>query len=86
MQRPKTQKGAQRLTGRTAALTRFISRAGDRSLLFFKAINKRKEFEWTKDFEQSFQELKVYLNPHSCWQGRWRWILYSCIWQSQSMA
>ncbi|GAA0154768.1 hypothetical protein LIER_12656 [Lithospermum erythrorhizon] len=28
---------------------RFISRAGDRSLPFFKAIKKAKEFEWTSD-------------------------------------
>ncbi|GAA0163036.1 hypothetical protein LIER_19007 [Lithospermum erythrorhizon] len=40
MQSPKTQNQAQRLIGRIAALTRFISRAGDRSLPFFKAINK----------------------------------------------
>ncbi|GAA0145637.1 hypothetical protein LIER_05789 [Lithospermum erythrorhizon] len=58
---PKTEKEAQWLTSGIAALTRFISRAGDRSLLFFKAIKKVKYFEWTPDCEHSFQELKNYL-------------------------
>ncbi|GAA0142388.1 hypothetical protein LIER_03296 [Lithospermum erythrorhizon] len=40
MQIPRTQKEVQRLTGRIAALIRFISRAGDRMLPFFKAIKK----------------------------------------------
>ncbi|GAA0173073.1 hypothetical protein LIER_26766 [Lithospermum erythrorhizon] len=40
MESPKTQKEAQRLTGRIAALTRFISQAKDRSLPFFKATKK----------------------------------------------
>ncbi|GAA0169505.1 hypothetical protein LIER_23974 [Lithospermum erythrorhizon] len=58
---PKTEKEAQCLTGKIAALTRFISGAGDRSRPFFKAIKKLKEFDWTPDCEQSFQELKKYL-------------------------
>ncbi|GAA0165858.1 hypothetical protein LIER_40074 [Lithospermum erythrorhizon] len=41
----KTHKEAQRLIGRIAALTRFMSRARDRSLPFYKAIKKGKEFE-----------------------------------------
>ncbi|GAA0139561.1 hypothetical protein LIER_35105 [Lithospermum erythrorhizon] len=61
MQNPKTQKEAQRLTRIIVALTRFISRPRDWSLPFFKAIKTRKEFEWTPDCEQSFQELKSYL-------------------------
>ncbi|GAA0144510.1 hypothetical protein LIER_35950 [Lithospermum erythrorhizon] len=55
--RPRTQKEAQRLTGRIIALTRFISNAGDRSLPFFKDIKKGKKFEWTPECEKSFQEL-----------------------------
>ncbi|GAA0177827.1 hypothetical protein LIER_29756 [Lithospermum erythrorhizon] len=45
MQSPKTQKEAQRLTGRIAALTRFISRAGDPSLPFFKSIKRATKIE-----------------------------------------
>ncbi|GAA0153148.1 hypothetical protein LIER_11460 [Lithospermum erythrorhizon] len=39
----------------------FISRAGYQSLPFFKAIKKGKDFQWTEDCPQSFQELKSYL-------------------------
>ncbi|GAA0158633.1 hypothetical protein LIER_15602 [Lithospermum erythrorhizon] len=53
MQSPRTQKEAQRLTGRITALTWFISCAGDRSLLFSKATKKGKEFEWTPEFSES---------------------------------
>ncbi|GAA0150447.1 hypothetical protein LIER_09389 [Lithospermum erythrorhizon] len=35
--------------GRIAALNRFISRAGDRSLPFFKAVKKGRELEWTPE-------------------------------------
>ncbi|GAA0170915.1 hypothetical protein LIER_25073 [Lithospermum erythrorhizon] len=61
MQSPRTQKEAQRLKGRIAALTRFISRVGDRSLPSFMAIEKGRDFEWTPECKKSFQELKAYL-------------------------
>ncbi|KAL5579076.1 hypothetical protein UlMin_011518 [Ulmus minor] len=51
----------QRLTGCIASLNRFIARAIDRSLPFFKALKKGADFVWTNECEQSFQELKVYL-------------------------
>ena len=54
-------KEVQRLTGRIAALNRFISRATDRCKPFFQALRKGKDFIWTADCEQSFQELKSYL-------------------------
>ncbi|GAA0156714.1 hypothetical protein LIER_14140 [Lithospermum erythrorhizon] len=70
VQSTRTLKEAQRLTRQIEALTRFISRASDRSFPFFKVINKGKEFERTEDCEQSFHELKAYLQSQSCWQGR----------------
>ena len=54
-------KDVQRLTGCIASLNRFIARATDRSLPFFKALKKGADFVWTDDCEQSFQELKIYL-------------------------
>ncbi|GAA0162399.1 hypothetical protein LIER_18502 [Lithospermum erythrorhizon] len=51
MQSPQTQKDVQSLTGRITTLTRLISRAGDRSLPFFKAIKKGRGFEWTPECE-----------------------------------
>ena len=44
-----------------AALNRFISRSADRCRPFFLLINKWKNFEWTKDCVEAFQQLKDYL-------------------------
>ncbi|KAL5571186.1 hypothetical protein UlMin_020783 [Ulmus minor] len=61
MEPPRKIKQVQRLTGRITALNRFISRATDRCKPFFQALRKGKDFIWTADCEQSFQELKSYL-------------------------
>uniref|UniRef100_A0A2N9ICH8 Uncharacterized protein n=1 Tax=Fagus sylvatica TaxID=28930 RepID=A0A2N9ICH8_FAGSY len=52
-------KEVQSLTGRVAALNRFVSRATDKCLPFFKTL--RKAFVWTDECQQSFEELKRYL-------------------------
>ncbi|XP_059446359.1 uncharacterized protein LOC132177899 [Corylus avellana] len=49
----------QQLTGRIAALNRFISRSTDKCLPFFKVL--RKAFEWTDECEEAFGQLKEYL-------------------------
>ena len=59
MQPPKTTKEVQRLTGRVAALNRFMSRSTDKCLPFFKTL--KKAFEWTDECQQAFKELKRYL-------------------------
>ncbi|KAL0400095.1 UNVERIFIED_CONTAM: Retrovirus-related Pol polyprotein from transposon [Sesamum radiatum] len=51
----------QRLTGRTTALSRFISKSAEKGLLFFKILRKVKNFEWTKECQQAFKDLKTYL-------------------------
>jgi hypothetical protein len=62
MQSPQTTKQLQQLTGRIAALNRFISRSTDKCLPFFKIL--RKEFEWSTECEEAFRKLKEYLiNP-----------------------
>ncbi|KAL0415849.1 UNVERIFIED_CONTAM: hypothetical protein Slati_3416800 [Sesamum latifolium] len=58
---PKMLKEVQKLTGKVASLSRFISRSADRSLLFFKSLGKVKEFKWTEECEQALQSLKRYL-------------------------
>ncbi|KAL0446167.1 UNVERIFIED_CONTAM: Retrovirus-related Pol polyprotein from transposon opus [Sesamum latifolium] len=58
---PRTLKEVQKLTGKIASLSRFISRSADRSLLFFKSLGKAKEFKWTEECEQALQSLKRYL-------------------------
>ncbi|MDV3176183.1 MAG: reverse transcriptase domain-containing protein [Sweet potato little leaf phytoplasma] len=62
MGEPTCLKQVQQLAGRIAALNRFISRAAERSLPFFKALrNASQKFEWTKEASKAFQELKEYL-------------------------
>ena len=59
---PKTVKEVQKLTGRIATLNRFVSRATDKCLPFFKTL--KQAFAWTDKCEAAFQELKRYLsNP-----------------------
>ena len=59
---PRTVKEVQKLTGRIVALNRFISRATDKCLPFFKTL--KQAFAWTDECEAAFQDLKHYLsNP-----------------------
>ena len=60
MKSPRTIKEVQKLTGRIAALNRFVSRATDKCLLFFKTL--KQAFAWTNECEAAFQELKRYLS------------------------
>ena len=62
MTSPKTMKEVQKLIGWIAALKRFVSRATDKCLPFFKTL--KQAFAWTDECEIAFQELKRYLsNP-----------------------
>ncbi|KAL5551045.1 hypothetical protein UlMin_001221 [Ulmus minor] len=61
MKSPVKIRDVQSLTGWIVALNRFIARATDRSLPFFKALKRGVDFVWTDKCERSFQELKEYL-------------------------
>ena len=62
MSSPKTIKEVQSLTGRVAALNRFIFKVTEKCLPFFKTL--KQAFFWTNECEAAFQELKCYLsNP-----------------------
>ncbi|XP_063938093.1 uncharacterized protein LOC135147954 [Daucus carota subsp. sativus] len=61
MEPPKSIRDVQKLTGRIAALGRFVSKSGDKCLPFFKALKKVKNFEWTKESQVAFEELKKYM-------------------------
>ena len=52
MASPRTVKEVQKLTGRIAALNRFISRATDKCLPFFKTL--KQAFTWTDECEVAF--------------------------------
>ena len=56
---PRNIKEVQSLTGRVAALNRFVSKATDKCLPFFKVL--KKTFEWTDECQKAFQDLKTYL-------------------------
>ncbi|XP_057730619.1 uncharacterized protein LOC130945949 [Arachis stenosperma] len=61
MRSPTTIKEVQRLTGRLAALSRFLPAAATRSYHFFKKIKKSEKFTWTTDCERAFSEFKQIL-------------------------
>ena len=49
------------LTGRVAALNKFISKAMDKCLPFFDSLKGNKRFLWDNKCEQTFTSLKEYL-------------------------
>ena len=56
---PKTVKEVQSLTGKVVALNRFVSRATDNCLLFYKVL--KKALQWTNKCEETLTKLKEYL-------------------------
>ena len=60
MPSPSGIKEVQRLTGRIAALSRFVSRASDKFQPFFQVL--KKAFQWDTKCEEAFSALKTYLS------------------------
>lgn len=62
MSSPKTVKEVQKLTRRIVALNRFVSKATNKYLPFFKTL--KQAFAWMNECEATFEKLKCYLsNP-----------------------
>jgi hypothetical protein len=61
MKPPKCVKDIEKLTGCMVALSRFISRLGEKGLPFFKLLKAKEKFEWSKEATTSFVELKQFL-------------------------
>ncbi|XP_075507621.1 uncharacterized protein LOC142544461 [Primulina tabacum] len=61
MSSPRSVKEVQKLTGRIASLSRFISRSAHRSYPFFQVLRKAQQFGWDDKCEQAFQDLKIHL-------------------------
>ena len=57
---PRIVKAVQSLNGKVAALNRFVSKATDKCLSFFRVL--RKSFEWTDECQKTFEDLKKYLS------------------------
>ena len=49
------------LTGRVAALNRFISRSSDKCKPFFSLVKKATDFLWIEECEVALADLKKYL-------------------------
>ncbi|XP_057452245.1 uncharacterized protein LOC130744069 [Lotus japonicus] len=62
MQSPTSVKDVQKLTGRIAALSRFLPCSGSKAAPFFHCLRKNKVFQWTEECEQAFQNLKEHLS------------------------
>ena len=62
MKRPVRVHDVQKLTGCLAALSRFISRLGEKALPLYRLINKSDKFKWTPEAEAAFVELKALLS------------------------
>ncbi|KAM1489374.1 hypothetical protein ACFXTO_032646 [Malus domestica] len=63
MKEPVTSNDIQSLTGKVAALTRFISKATDRCANFFKALKRSKKYiTWTDECVEVFKNLKDYMS------------------------
>lgn len=53
--------GVQRVTGCLAALSRFISRLGERSMPLYKLLKKSERFIWTAEAQAALDQLKTLL-------------------------
>jgi hypothetical protein len=61
MEPPQSQKKVQRLTRCMAALSRFISRLGERGMSFYKLLKKVDKFQWTTEAQEALEALKKFL-------------------------
>jgi ribonuclease HI len=59
---PQSTKDVQRLTGKLAALNRFISKSVERSLPFLKTLHGAKDFAWGPEQAAAFASLKQHLS------------------------
>jgi hypothetical protein len=61
MKAPLSQKKVQRLTRCMVALSRFISRLGEKGMPFYKILMKVDKFQWTTEAQEALEALKKYL-------------------------
>jgi hypothetical protein len=67
MHPPSKLRDVQCVTGCMAALSRFISRLGERALPLFKLLKRSGPFVWTEEVEQALNQLKAYLTSPPSW-------------------
>ena len=59
--RPTCLKDVQRLAGLAAAVSRFISRLGEKAMPLYRLLKKSDNFEWTEEADAALQQPKVAL-------------------------
>src|SRR5438105_7005093 len=57
MNSPTALKDVQKIMGYKAALSRFVSRLGERAIPFYKLLKKQDKFQWTSEAQQAFDKL-----------------------------
>src|SRR3954462_14323384 len=60
--RPTCLKDIQRLTGCVAAVSRFVSRLGEKALPLYKLLKKADKFTWMDEVDAAFKQLKEILS------------------------
>jgi len=61
MRIPTSIKEVQQLTGRMAALSRFVFAGGDKGHPYFQCLRRNSRFAWTEECKAAFLKLKEYL-------------------------
>ena len=61
MNLPSKLRDIQKLMGCMAALSRFVSRLGERAMPFYKLLKKQDKFQWTPEAQQALDKLKEFL-------------------------
>jgi hypothetical protein len=56
-----SQKKVQRLTGCMTALSKFISKLGEKGMPFYKLLKKVDKFQWTTEAQEALEALKKFL-------------------------
>jgi len=60
MRSPTSMKEVQQLTGRMAALSRFVSAGGEKGHPYFQCLKRNSRFAWKNDYKAAFLKLKEY--------------------------
>jgi hypothetical protein len=63
MQPLKTIRHVQQLTGHLAALSRFISKFGEKALPFYRLLRETDKFTWTEEAQAAFDDLSLKNSP-----------------------
>ena len=58
MSEPSKLRDVQQLSGRVEALSRFMSKLGEKMLPFYQLMKKTDSFEWTPEAQAAFVDLK----------------------------